>query len=139
MGSAPDFKRNFQAAEDEKKTLNRLLRMAIEQKLALTQRLEDAEFEIESLRQYESQASSQTKKTRNHSSRSLRNWSAYLHHCDVVSCTLYIFWHSFTYFYFKLISSLKRTRVRTTVSLNLYPSMPKTYIDMASSTNMPLR
>ena len=73
VGSAPDFKRNFQAAEDEKKTLNRLLRMAIEQKLALTQRLEDAEFEIESLRQYESQASSQTKKTRNHSSRSLRN------------------------------------------------------------------
>ena len=61
----------FKAAEDEKKTLNRLLRMAIEQKLALTQRLEDAEFEIESLRQFENAA--QTKKTRNHSSRSLRN------------------------------------------------------------------
>jgi len=68
-----ELQRQLQAAEDEKKTLNRLLRMAIEQKLALTQRLEDAEFEIESLRQYESQASSQTKKTRNHSSRSLRN------------------------------------------------------------------
>ena len=65
------FKNQLQAAEDEKKTLNRLLRMAIEQKLALTQRLEDAEFEIESLRQFDNAA--QTKKTRNHSSRSLRN------------------------------------------------------------------
>lgn len=35
------------AAEEEKKTVNLLLRMAIQQKLALTQRLEDLEFHQE--------------------------------------------------------------------------------------------
>ncbi|KAJ8359430.1 hypothetical protein SKAU_G00159550 [Synaphobranchus kaupii] len=36
-----EMQRQLAAAEDEKKTLNSLLRMAIQQKLALTQRLED--------------------------------------------------------------------------------------------------
>ena len=39
--------RQLCAAEEEKKTLNSLLRMAIQQKLALTQRLEDLEFDRE--------------------------------------------------------------------------------------------
>lgn len=39
-----EMQRQLAAAEDEKKTLNSLLRMAIQQKLALTQRLEDLEF-----------------------------------------------------------------------------------------------
>jgi len=68
-----ELQRQLQAAEDEKKTLNRLLRMAIEQKLALTQRLEDAEFEIESLRNNSRFSESSKTKSRNHSSRSLRN------------------------------------------------------------------
>ncbi|KAJ4938559.1 hypothetical protein JOQ06_003172, partial [Pogonophryne albipinna] len=42
-----DMQRQLAAAEDEKKTLNSLLRMAIQQKLALTQRLEDLEFDHE--------------------------------------------------------------------------------------------
>eukprot|EP00062_Callorhinchus_milii_P017663 gi/632970285/ref/XP_007901564.1/ PREDICTED: protein bicaudal D homolog 2 [Callorhinchus milii] len=42
-----DMQRQLSAAEDEKKTLNSLLRMAIQQKLALTQRLEDLEFDHE--------------------------------------------------------------------------------------------
>ncbi|KAI5093720.1 protein bicaudal D-like 2 isoform X1 [Silurus meridionalis] len=42
-----DMQRQLVAAEDEKKTLNSLLRMAIQQKLALTQRLEDLEFHHE--------------------------------------------------------------------------------------------
>uniref|UniRef100_A0A673GJ93 Bicaudal D homolog 1a n=1 Tax=Sinocyclocheilus rhinocerous TaxID=307959 RepID=A0A673GJ93_9TELE len=42
-----DMQRQLAAAEDEKKTLNSLLRMAIHQKLALTQRLEDLEFDHE--------------------------------------------------------------------------------------------
>ncbi|KAF4093545.1 hypothetical protein AMELA_G00003100 [Ameiurus melas] len=42
-----DMQRQLAAAEDEKKTLNSLLRMAIQQKLALTQRLEDLEFHNE--------------------------------------------------------------------------------------------
>lgn len=33
-------------AEDEKKTLNQLLRLAVQQKLALTQRLEDLEVSV---------------------------------------------------------------------------------------------
>lgn len=41
------MQRQLAAAEDEKKTLNSLLRMAIQQKLALTQRLEDLEFDHE--------------------------------------------------------------------------------------------
>ncbi|XP_075938298.1 protein bicaudal D homolog 1 isoform X6 [Anarhichas minor] len=42
-----EMQRQLAAAEDEKKTLNSLLRMAIQQKLALTQRLEDLEFDDE--------------------------------------------------------------------------------------------
>ena len=38
------FQRQLGGAEDEKKTLNQLLRMAIHQKLVLTQRLEDIEM-----------------------------------------------------------------------------------------------
>ncbi|XP_049433478.1 protein bicaudal D homolog 2-like [Epinephelus fuscoguttatus] len=45
-----DMQRQLTAAEDEKKTLNSLLRMAIQQKLALTQRLEDLEFDHEQAR-----------------------------------------------------------------------------------------
>ena len=44
------MQRQLAAAEDEKKTLNSLLRMAIQQKLALTQRLEDLEFDHEETR-----------------------------------------------------------------------------------------
>ncbi|XP_061544654.1 protein bicaudal D homolog 2-like [Phycodurus eques] len=44
------MQRQLAAAEDEKKTLNSLLRMAIQQKLALTQRLEDLEFDHEQTR-----------------------------------------------------------------------------------------
>uniref|UniRef100_A0A674NKX5 Bicaudal D homolog 2 (Drosophila) n=1 Tax=Takifugu rubripes TaxID=31033 RepID=A0A674NKX5_TAKRU len=40
-----DMQRQLAVAEDEKKTLNSLLRMAIQQKLPLTQRLEDLEFD----------------------------------------------------------------------------------------------
>uniref|UniRef100_A0A672TA01 Bicaudal D homolog 1a n=1 Tax=Sinocyclocheilus grahami TaxID=75366 RepID=A0A672TA01_SINGR len=42
-----EMQRQLVAAEDEKKTLNSLLRMAIQQKLALTQKLEDLEFDQE--------------------------------------------------------------------------------------------
>ncbi|XP_047431678.1 protein bicaudal D homolog 1-like isoform X2 [Mugil cephalus] len=42
-----EMQRQLAAAEDEKKTLNSLLRMAIQQKLALTQRLEDLAFDQE--------------------------------------------------------------------------------------------
>ncbi|TKS69378.1 Protein bicaudal D -like protein 1 [Collichthys lucidus] len=42
-----EIQRQLAAAEDEKKTLNSLLRMAIQQKLALIQRLEDLEFDHE--------------------------------------------------------------------------------------------
>ncbi|XP_017320655.3 protein bicaudal D homolog 1 isoform X2 [Ictalurus punctatus] len=42
-----EMQRQLAAAEDEKKTLNSLLRMAIQQKLALTQRLEDLECDHE--------------------------------------------------------------------------------------------
>ncbi|XP_061779492.1 protein bicaudal D homolog 2 [Nerophis lumbriciformis] len=45
-----EMQRQLAAAEDEKKTLNSLLRMAIQQKLALTQRLEDLEFHHEQSR-----------------------------------------------------------------------------------------
>ena len=38
------LQRQLGGAEDEKKTLNQLLRMAIHQKLVLTQRLEDIEM-----------------------------------------------------------------------------------------------
>merc|ERR1712180_47532 len=39
-----EMQRQLSSAEDEKKTLNQLLRMAIHQKLVLTQRLEDIEM-----------------------------------------------------------------------------------------------
>lgn len=42
-----ELQRQLGAAEEEKKTLNSLLRMAIQQKLALTQKLEDLEFDRE--------------------------------------------------------------------------------------------
>ncbi len=42
-----ELQRQLTSAEEEKKTLNSLLRMAIQQKLALTQRLEDLEFDRE--------------------------------------------------------------------------------------------
>ncbi|XP_068163462.1 protein bicaudal D homolog 1-like isoform X2 [Antennarius striatus] len=44
-----EMQRQLAAAEDEKKTLNSLLRMAIQQKLALTQRLEDLAFDQEQI------------------------------------------------------------------------------------------
>ncbi|MCI4381065.1 hypothetical protein PGIGA_G00247440 [Pangasianodon gigas] len=56
-----EMQRQLAAAEDEKKTLNSLLRMAIQQKLALTQRLEDLEFDNEQTRR--GGASSRTKST----------------------------------------------------------------------------
>lgn len=42
-----DMQRQLAAADNEKQTLNHLLRLAIQQKLALTQRLEDLEFDRE--------------------------------------------------------------------------------------------
>ncbi|CAF0736167.1 unnamed protein product [Didymodactylos carnosus] len=42
-----ELQRQVHAAEEEKKTLNSLLRMAIQQKLALTQKLEDIEMDNE--------------------------------------------------------------------------------------------
>uniref|UniRef100_A0A803JDN6 Bicaudal D homolog 2 n=1 Tax=Xenopus tropicalis TaxID=8364 RepID=A0A803JDN6_XENTR len=45
-----EMQRQLAAAEDEKKTLNSLLRMAIQQKLALTQRLEHLELDHEQTR-----------------------------------------------------------------------------------------
>ncbi|CAF4148587.1 unnamed protein product, partial [Rotaria magnacalcarata] len=42
-----ELQRQVHASEEEKKTLNSLLRMAIEQKLALTQKLEDLEVDNE--------------------------------------------------------------------------------------------
>uniref|UniRef100_A0A8C4WXB0 Bicaudal D homolog 1a n=1 Tax=Eptatretus burgeri TaxID=7764 RepID=A0A8C4WXB0_EPTBU len=53
------MQRQLAAAEDEKKTLNSLLRMAIQQKLALTQRLEDLEFDQE---QYDREKSRSSRK-----------------------------------------------------------------------------
>ncbi|XP_003740410.1 protein bicaudal D [Galendromus occidentalis] len=42
-----EMQNQFRAAEEEKKTLNSLLRLAIQQKLALTQKLEEAEMDRE--------------------------------------------------------------------------------------------
>ena len=42
-----ELNRQVHGAEDEKKTLNQLLRMAIHQKLVLTQRLEEVEMASE--------------------------------------------------------------------------------------------
>lgn len=59
-----DMQRQLAAAEDEKKTLNSLLRMAIQQKLALTQRLEDLEFDHEQARRNSATAVGGKGKTR---------------------------------------------------------------------------
>ncbi|XP_029005440.1 protein bicaudal D homolog 2 [Betta splendens] len=59
-----DMQRQLAAAEDEKKTLNSLLRMAIQQKLALTQRLEDLEFDHEQARRNSASAASGKGKTK---------------------------------------------------------------------------
>jgi protein bicaudal D len=40
-----DLTNKLTAAEDEKKTLNQLLRLAVQQKLVLTQRLEEFEMD----------------------------------------------------------------------------------------------
>lgn len=40
-----DLNRQLEAAEEEKKTLNQLLRLAVQQKLTLTQRLEEMEMD----------------------------------------------------------------------------------------------
>ncbi|PAA54905.1 hypothetical protein BOX15_Mlig000232g2 [Macrostomum lignano] len=45
-----EMQRQLQAADEERKTLNSLLRMAIQQKLTLTQRLEEMEMDNERLR-----------------------------------------------------------------------------------------
>lgn len=42
-----ELQRQLSAAEDEKKTLNQLLRLAVQQKLMLTQKLEDYEVDRE--------------------------------------------------------------------------------------------
>ncbi|KAL1269495.1 hypothetical protein QQF64_031784 [Cirrhinus molitorella] len=56
-----EMQRQLAAAEDEKKTLNSLLRMAIQQKLALTQRLEDLEAPLSPLSNGSSPRHSRTK------------------------------------------------------------------------------
>lgn len=42
-----ELQQQLTAAEEEKKTLNQLLRLAVQQKLSLTQRLEDIEVDRE--------------------------------------------------------------------------------------------
>lgn len=42
-----ELQRQLAAAEEEKKTLNQLLRLAVQQKLGLTQKLEDIEMDRE--------------------------------------------------------------------------------------------
>lgn len=56
-----EMQRQLVAAEDEKKTLNSLLRMAIQQKLALTQRLEELEAPVYPLSNGSSPRHSRTK------------------------------------------------------------------------------
>lgn len=56
-----EMQRQLAAAEDEKKTLNSLLRMAIQQKLALTQRLELLELDHEQTRRGRAKATSKAK------------------------------------------------------------------------------
>ena len=52
VAQVDDLQRRLTAAEEEKKTLNHLLRKAIHQKIALTQRLEEFELARERLRAY---------------------------------------------------------------------------------------
>ncbi|XP_068170485.1 protein bicaudal D homolog 2 [Antennarius striatus] len=68
-----DMQRQLSAAEDEKKTLNSLLRMAIQQKLALTQRLEDLEFDHEQARRISASATGGKGKTKGKGASSNRN------------------------------------------------------------------
>ncbi|XP_053518775.1 protein bicaudal D homolog 2 isoform X4 [Artibeus jamaicensis] len=56
-----EMQRQLAAAEDEKKTLNSLLRMAIQQKLALTQRLELLELDHEQTRRGRAKATPKVK------------------------------------------------------------------------------
>ncbi|XP_004598877.2 protein bicaudal D homolog 2 isoform X1 [Ochotona princeps] len=56
-----EMQRQLAAAEDEKKTLNSLLRMAIQQKLALTQRLELLELDHEQARRGRAKATPKAK------------------------------------------------------------------------------
>ncbi|XP_004620163.2 protein bicaudal D homolog 2 isoform X1 [Sorex araneus] len=56
-----EMQRQLAAAEDEKKTLNSLLRMAIQQKLALTQRLELLELDHEQTRRGRAKAAPKAK------------------------------------------------------------------------------
>jgi len=71
-----ELQRQLGGAEDEKKTLNQLLRMAIHQKLVLTQRLED--IEMTDLRPANSGARRGGRKTSGYSSRgSSRGYSSF--------------------------------------------------------------
>ncbi|NXA33377.1 BICD2 protein, partial [Eudromia elegans] len=56
-----EMQRQLAAAEDEKKTLNSLLRMAIQQKLALTQRLEHLELDHEQAKRVRTKSTSKAK------------------------------------------------------------------------------
>ncbi|XP_078517732.1 protein bicaudal D homolog 2 isoform X1 [Lissotriton helveticus] len=56
-----EMQRQLAAAEDEKKTLNSLLRMAIQQKLALTQRLEHLELDHEQAKRARTKSASKAK------------------------------------------------------------------------------
>ncbi|XP_032996776.1 protein bicaudal D homolog 2 isoform X2 [Lacerta agilis] len=56
-----EMQRQLAAAEDEKKTLNSLLRMAIQQKLALTQRLEHLELDHEQSKRVRTKSASKAK------------------------------------------------------------------------------
>lgn len=56
-----EMQQQLAAAEDEKKTLNSLLRMAIQQKLALTQRLELLELDHEQTRRGRTKAAPKAK------------------------------------------------------------------------------
>ncbi|NXI35699.1 BICD2 protein, partial [Galbula dea] len=56
-----EMQRQLAAAEDEKKTLNSLLRMAIQQKLALTQRLEHLELDHEQAKRGRTKAAPKAK------------------------------------------------------------------------------
>ena len=55
-----ELQRQMTNADEEKRTLNSLLRMAIQQKLALTQRLEDYQMDMERRHNSSSAASSTT-------------------------------------------------------------------------------
>uniref|UniRef100_A0A8D0G9L7 BICD cargo adaptor 2 n=1 Tax=Sphenodon punctatus TaxID=8508 RepID=A0A8D0G9L7_SPHPU len=56
-----EMQRQLAAAEDEKKTLNSLLRMAIQQKLALTQRLEHLELDHDQSKRVRTKSASKAK------------------------------------------------------------------------------